>query len=291
MPKSSFTAILEREGDLYVALCPELDVASQGPTVEEATANLKEAVELFLECADPAEVREGPAPFFYHGAMVYHLDVDSGYTQRMALPPSLPPPSFSTPPPYVNVAEYLRYATPEIHWREIPSSPRKARPLTEIVLDLSDEGREEWAAIVEAWSKEAADHFNALADLVQEKGARNIDELIDAIDEAARNNENAVVTIGASIQKLKEIAAEMHNQARSTKLSGYPERFIEQAEKAERQARLMEGQRLSYAPVMAAFHRLMPILRTVRDASVVEMTENATSELLALVWGSDADDL
>jgi predicted RNase H-like HicB family nuclease len=56
MPKTSFTAILEREGDLYVALCPELDVASQGPTIEEATANLKEAVELFLECADPAEI-------------------------------------------------------------------------------------------------------------------------------------------------------------------------------------------------------------------------------------------
>jgi len=56
MNKSSFTAILEKEGDLYVALCPELDVASQGTTVEEATANLKEAVELFLECADPAEI-------------------------------------------------------------------------------------------------------------------------------------------------------------------------------------------------------------------------------------------
>ena len=54
---SSYTAILEREGDLYVALCPELDVASQGATVEEATANLREAVELFLECADPEEVR------------------------------------------------------------------------------------------------------------------------------------------------------------------------------------------------------------------------------------------
>ena len=53
MPKASYTAILEKEGDLYVALCPELDVASQGTTVEEATANLKEAVELFLECADP----------------------------------------------------------------------------------------------------------------------------------------------------------------------------------------------------------------------------------------------
>lgn len=56
MPKSTYTAILEREGDLYVALCPELDVASQGPTVEEATANLKEAVEIFLESADPQEI-------------------------------------------------------------------------------------------------------------------------------------------------------------------------------------------------------------------------------------------
>lgn len=56
MSPRTYTAILEREGDLYVALCPELDVASQGTTVEEATANLKEAVELFLETADPQEV-------------------------------------------------------------------------------------------------------------------------------------------------------------------------------------------------------------------------------------------
>jgi predicted RNase H-like HicB family nuclease len=58
MAKSTFTAILEREGGQWVALCPELDVASQGSSVEEATANLREAVELFLECADPEEVRE-----------------------------------------------------------------------------------------------------------------------------------------------------------------------------------------------------------------------------------------
>jgi len=58
MATRSFTAILEREGDLYVALCPELDVASQGATVEEATANLREAVELFLEAADPAEIAD-----------------------------------------------------------------------------------------------------------------------------------------------------------------------------------------------------------------------------------------
>ena len=58
MPETSFTAIVEREGHLYVALCPELDVASQGKTVEEATANLKEAVELFLETADPREIQQ-----------------------------------------------------------------------------------------------------------------------------------------------------------------------------------------------------------------------------------------
>lgn len=57
MATSVYTAIIEKEGDLYAALCPELDVASQGATVEQATANLREAVELFLECADPAEVR------------------------------------------------------------------------------------------------------------------------------------------------------------------------------------------------------------------------------------------
>lgn len=57
MATRSYTEILEKEGDMYVALCPELDVASQGATVEAATANLKEAVELFLECADPEEVK------------------------------------------------------------------------------------------------------------------------------------------------------------------------------------------------------------------------------------------
>ncbi len=58
MATTSYTAVVEKEGDLYVALCPELDVVSQGTTVEEATADLKEAVELFLECADPAEIRQ-----------------------------------------------------------------------------------------------------------------------------------------------------------------------------------------------------------------------------------------
>ena len=53
-----FTAIIEREGDSYVALCPEFDVASQGSTIEESRKNLQEAVELFLETADPAEIEE-----------------------------------------------------------------------------------------------------------------------------------------------------------------------------------------------------------------------------------------
>ena len=55
--KRLLTALIEREGDAYVALCPELDIASQGSTVEEARANLVEALELFYETADPAEVQ------------------------------------------------------------------------------------------------------------------------------------------------------------------------------------------------------------------------------------------
>jgi predicted RNase H-like HicB family nuclease len=50
------TAIIEREDDAYVALCPELDIASQGDTVELARRNLVEALELFFESADPSEV-------------------------------------------------------------------------------------------------------------------------------------------------------------------------------------------------------------------------------------------
>ena len=52
------TAVIEREGDVYVALCPELDIASQGDTVESAKKNLVEALELFFESADPTEVSQ-----------------------------------------------------------------------------------------------------------------------------------------------------------------------------------------------------------------------------------------
>ena len=54
--KRQLTAIIERDGDGYVALCPELDVASQGDSVEEARLNLIEALELFVEGADPSEL-------------------------------------------------------------------------------------------------------------------------------------------------------------------------------------------------------------------------------------------
>jgi predicted RNase H-like HicB family nuclease len=50
------TALIERDGTGYTALCPELDVASQGDTIQEARKNLLEALELFFESADPAEV-------------------------------------------------------------------------------------------------------------------------------------------------------------------------------------------------------------------------------------------
>ena len=52
------TAIIEREGDGFVALCPELDVASQGMSIEEARDNLREALELFFETASPNEAEQ-----------------------------------------------------------------------------------------------------------------------------------------------------------------------------------------------------------------------------------------
>ena len=50
------TAIVEREGNGYVALCPEVDVASRGDSVAEARANLQEAITLFLETASAEEI-------------------------------------------------------------------------------------------------------------------------------------------------------------------------------------------------------------------------------------------
>jgi len=55
--QKQLTAIIEREGNGYVSLCPELDIASQGDTIEEARINLREALELFFETASPTEIQ------------------------------------------------------------------------------------------------------------------------------------------------------------------------------------------------------------------------------------------
>jgi predicted RNase H-like HicB family nuclease len=55
--RQRLTAIIEREDDLFVALCPELDIASQGASIEEARTNLFEALTLFFETASPSEIK------------------------------------------------------------------------------------------------------------------------------------------------------------------------------------------------------------------------------------------
>ena len=69
-----FTAIIEREENLYVALCPELDIASQGETVEQARTNLIEALELFFETASPQEIDER----LHNEVFVTRLEVSVG---------------------------------------------------------------------------------------------------------------------------------------------------------------------------------------------------------------------
>ncbi|MYH68588.1 MAG: type II toxin-antitoxin system HicB family antitoxin [Gammaproteobacteria bacterium] len=68
------TAIIEREDNGYVALCPEVDVASQGDTVDEARSNLKEALELFFETASTEEIRNR----LHDEVYVTHVEVAVG---------------------------------------------------------------------------------------------------------------------------------------------------------------------------------------------------------------------
>jgi predicted RNase H-like HicB family nuclease len=68
------TAIIEREDDGYVALCPELDIASQGQSVEEASSNLREALSLFFESASPSELKDRLHTEVY----VTHFDLKVG---------------------------------------------------------------------------------------------------------------------------------------------------------------------------------------------------------------------
>ena len=68
------TAIIKAEGDGYVSLCPELDIASQGDSIEQARDNLQEALELFFECASPEEVKQR----LHGGIYITQVEVPTG---------------------------------------------------------------------------------------------------------------------------------------------------------------------------------------------------------------------
>jgi predicted RNase H-like HicB family nuclease len=68
------TAIIERDGDVFVALCPEFDIASQGASIEEARTNLIEALTLFFETAAPSEV----ARRYHNEVFVTQVEVPVG---------------------------------------------------------------------------------------------------------------------------------------------------------------------------------------------------------------------
>jgi predicted RNase H-like HicB family nuclease len=68
------TAIIEREDDGYVALCPELDIASEGDSIEESRANLIEALTLFFETASPSEI----ARRTHHDVFITQVEVPVG---------------------------------------------------------------------------------------------------------------------------------------------------------------------------------------------------------------------
>ncbi len=68
------TAIIEREGDGYVSLCPEFDIASQGDSVEQARDNLREALELFFESASTEEIKHR----LHHDVFVTQVEVAVG---------------------------------------------------------------------------------------------------------------------------------------------------------------------------------------------------------------------
>jgi predicted RNase H-like HicB family nuclease len=68
------TAIIEREDDGFVSLCPQLDIASQGSSIEEARTNLIEALSLFFETADPSEIERRS----HHEIFITQVEVPVG---------------------------------------------------------------------------------------------------------------------------------------------------------------------------------------------------------------------
>jgi len=73
-PTQRLIVIIEREDDGFVALCPEVDIASEGASIEEARANLIDALTLFFETASPSEV----ARRFHHEVFVTQVEVPVG---------------------------------------------------------------------------------------------------------------------------------------------------------------------------------------------------------------------
>lgn len=61
-----FGTIISKEDDMYVSFCPELDIASQGATIDEAKSNLREAIELFFEHASENEINTRLNPEVYY---------------------------------------------------------------------------------------------------------------------------------------------------------------------------------------------------------------------------------
>ena len=86
------TAIIEREGDGYVSRCPDLDVASQGATANEARENLQEALTLFFETASPTEIDRRLHNEVYvtgrdRAAACLHVVARSGQSQASLISP------------------------------------------------------------------------------------------------------------------------------------------------------------------------------------------------------------
>jgi len=76
--KLTFSSIVWSEEDLYVAWCPDLDIASQGKNVEEALENLKEAIELYFEDEDALIPKKKPSPIVTTVSIEAHAKTASG---------------------------------------------------------------------------------------------------------------------------------------------------------------------------------------------------------------------
>jgi len=80
--KLTFSSVVWREEDLYVAWCPDLDIASQGKSVEEALGNLREAIELYLEDEDAVIPKEKPIPIVTTLSAEAHAKTAGGLRPR-----------------------------------------------------------------------------------------------------------------------------------------------------------------------------------------------------------------